>query len=221
MQQLVIPVHPQTPEIRNIEIIVQQLRKGAVMLYPTDTGMALGCMLNNKNGIEQIRRIRNMPSNQSMTFLCESVSNIAEYAKVSNSAFRFIKRLIPGPYTLILPATKAVPHYAHDPKRNTVGIRVPNATIANAILGALGEPLISITAKDANNNEFSTVEQAVESIGTNVNIIVILQKFSWMTDDFFTGESTIIDMTTDNFTVLRAGAGAEAAFSLIGQEAEQ
>lgn len=221
MQQLVIPVHPQTPELRNIEIIVQQLRKGAVMLYPTDTGMALGCMLNNKNGIEQIRRIRNMPSNQSMTFLCESVSNIAEYAKVSNSAFRFIKRLIPGPYTLILPATKAVPHYAHDPKRNTVGIRVPNATIANAILGALGEPLISITAKDANNNEFSTVEQAVESIGTNVNLIVILQKFSWMTDDFFTGESTIIDMTTDNFTVLRAGAGAEAAFSLIGQEAEQ
>ncbi|MBL7974894.1 MAG: threonylcarbamoyl-AMP synthase [Candidatus Kapabacteria bacterium] len=220
MQQLVIPVHPQTPEQRNIDIIVQQLRKGAVMLYPTDTGMALGCMLNNKNGIERIRRIRNLPAQQSMTFLCDSISNISEYAKVSNSAYRLIKRLIPGPYTFILPCTKAVPNYAHDPKRNTVGIRVPHATIANAILTSLAEPLISITAKDADGNEFATVQQAVESIGTTVDVVVIMQKFSWMDDDLFTGESTIIDMTSNDFTVLRAGANASEVLELIGQEAE-
>lgn len=218
MSQIIVPVHPQTPEQRNIEIIVRELRRAAVMLYPTDTGIALGCMLNNKNGIERIRHIRKLPEGQSMTFICASLSNIAEYARVSNPAYRLLKSLIPGPYTFILPATKQVPHYAHDPKRKTVGIRVPNAAVANAILHTLDEPLISITAKDEEGNEFSSMEEAVNSIGHQVDLSVILQSFSWM-EEAEQIPSTIVDMTTDEFSILREGANVEVVKECIGERA--
>ncbi|MBL7999753.1 MAG: threonylcarbamoyl-AMP synthase [Candidatus Kapabacteria bacterium] len=216
---MIIPIHPVTPEERNISIIRQRLLAGDVMLYPTDTGMALGCTLRNKQAIERIRRIRSMPMWKSMTFLCKDISNIAEFAKVSNPAYRLIKRLIPGPYTFILPATKAVPAYAHDEKRKTVGIRVPDAIVPQAILEAIGEPLISITAKDSNENEFATPEAAIEALGSMVDVTVTLERFSWMNDEPFAGMSTIINATTDEFSILREGAGIEAALEILGESA--
>lgn len=215
MQTLIVPIHPTTPEQRLVDTVVSELRKGALMLYPTDTGMALGCTLANKHSIERIRRIRNLPEWKSMTFLCHSLANISEYAKVSNQAFRMIKKLIPGPYTFILPATREVPNFACDPKRKTVGIRVPNATIANAILETLGEPLISITAKDEHDNEFQTAEEAMEALGSQVDVIVTIQKFSWMDALQFEDASTVIDMTSDSIEILRHGAGIELVEEII------
>lgn len=220
MSQLIIPLHPITPEERSVEIIAKEIRKGTVILYPTDTGMALGCALKNKQGIDRIRSLRKLQQSKSMTFLCEDISNIAEYAKISTPAYRIIKRLIPGPFTFILPATRLVPHFAHDDKRKTVGIRVPSAPIAHSILHALGEPLISITAKNPDEEEFDTIESAIDSLGHGVDVIVTMQKFSWLPEaEFERTQSTIIDMTTDDFTILREGQETERVLELIGEEA--
>ena len=205
----IITVHPVTPEIRKIENIVEEIVNGAVILYPTDTGLALGCALSNKNGIAKIRSLRKLSEHKSMTFLCDSLSNIAEFAKVGNTAYRTIKHLIPGPYTFILPATKAVPRFAQDPKRQTTGIRVPDANIAQAILKTLGTPLISISAKLEEDIYRFDYEEIFDRFASQVDIAV--------TDDDYTfvGESTIIDMTTDNFAILREGAGLDEALAAL------
>ncbi len=196
-------------------MIVQRLRAGEVILYPTDTGLALGCSLRNREAIDRIRRIRAMPSGQSMTFLCDSISNIADYARVSNAAFKIIKRLIPGPFTFILPATKEVPNFACDPKRKTVGIRVPDAPFANRLLQELQEPLISISAKNEEGEDFETAEEAAEAIGSFVDVVVLFERFSWIDAPRFEQRSTIIDMTGDDFQILRAGARSDEAEAYI------
>ena len=108
MATAILNLHPQTPELRKIDKVVDALRQGAVILYPTDTGFTLGCALSNKEAIQRIRLIRRLPDSKSMTFLCSSLSNVAEFAKVSNIAYRTIKSLIPGPYTFILPASSVL-----------------------------------------------------------------------------------------------------------------
>lgn len=209
MQPLIIPIHPLTPEQRYLAIIIEQLRSGSLLLYPSDTGMAFGCALRNKAAIERIRRIRNLEETKFMTFLCPSLSNLAEYAQVSNRAYRIIRRLVPGPVTFILPATKAVPTYAHDPKRRTVGIRVPAATIPRSILEALDQPLISITAKHDDDDTVLLPEQALEEFGAFVDCAVTIQHHSWHSQLFFAGPSTVLDLTGDEPLILREGAALE------------
>ncbi|GIV50466.1 MAG: threonylcarbamoyl-AMP synthase [Candidatus Kapaibacterium sp.] len=209
MQPLIIPIHPLTPEQRYLAIITEQLRSGSLLLYPSDTGMAFGCALRNKAAIERIRRIRNLEETKYMTFLCPSLSNLAEYAQVSNRAYRIIRRLVPGPVTFILPATKAVPSYAHDPKRRTVGIRVPAAIIPRSILESLNEPLISITAKRDDDDAVLLPEQALEEFGAFVDCAVTVQHHSWHSQPLFAGPSTVLDLTGDEPIILRKGAAIE------------
>jgi tRNA threonylcarbamoyl adenosine modification protein (Sua5/YciO/YrdC/YwlC family) len=217
MPQLIIPLHPVTPEQRLIATIVEELRHGSLVLYPSDTGMALGCALRNKSAIERIRRIRNLEETKYMTFLCPSLSNLATYAQVSNRAFRIIRRLVPGPVTFILPATKAVPSYAHDPKRRTVGIRIPAATIPQSILIELGEPLISISAKGT-DEDLLTPEQAIEELGAYVDCAVTVQHHSWYTEPLFAGPSTVLDLTGEDPRILRRGAAIEQVEALLDIE---
>jgi tRNA threonylcarbamoyl adenosine modification protein (Sua5/YciO/YrdC/YwlC family) len=217
MPQLIIPLHPVTPEQRLIATIVEELRNGSLVLYPSDTGMALGCALRNKSAIERIRRIRNLEETKYMTFLCPSLSNLATYAQVSNRAFRIIRRLVPGPVTFILPATKAVPSYAHDPKRRTVGIRIPAATIPQSILIELGEPLISISAKGT-DEDLLTPEQAIEELGAYVDCAVTVQHHSWYTEPLFAGPSTVLDLTGEDPRILRRGAAIEQVEALLDIE---
>lgn len=217
MPQLIIPLHPVTPEQRLIATIVEELRNGSLVLYPSDTGMALGCALRNKSAIERIRRIRNLEETKYMTFLCPSLSNLATYAQVSNRAFRIIRRLVPGPVTFILPATKAVPSYAHDPKRRTVGIRIPAATIPQSILIELGEPLISISAKGT-DEDLLTPEQAIEEFGAYVDCAVTVQHHSWYTEPLFAGPSTVLDLTGEDPRILRRGAAIEQVEALLDVE---
>src|SRR5512136_1491249 len=117
-------IHPQTPQARRIEEIKDALQNGAVMLYPTDTVYAIGCDLNAKSAIERVRHIKRLSNDKPLTFLCPSLSNVAHYAVVTDSAYRIMKRLIPGTYTFVLPATKLVPKLVMNPKRKTTGIRV-------------------------------------------------------------------------------------------------
>ena len=199
-------LHPDNPQQRTIDQIVTALQKGAVMLYPTDTVYAIGCDLNVKSGVEKVRRIKQMSNDKPLTFLCSSLSNISEYAMVSDRAYRIMKHLIPGPYTFLLPATKQVPKLVMSPKRKTTGIRVPESTLCQELLKTLGNPVISTSAHMSDEDgEYPTmnVEKAYlfDALENQVDIIIDNQ-----IDPGFE-VSTILDFTTNEPEVVRQGLG--------------
>lgn len=213
MKTEIYELHSNNPEVRKINIIVNKLRNGEIMLYPTDTGFTLGCQLGNKVAIERLRWIRKLSDKKSLTFLCNNLSNISEYAMVSNLAYKTIKRLIPGPYTFILPATKLLPRLAMHPTRKTAGIRVPDCNISQTIINAMEEPIISISAKiDTDNEEdylYLEPEDIIEKFYNLVDIIVASDNYN------FKGKSTVIDMVSDDFKIIREGANLDEVISLI------
>ncbi|MEO7557669.1 MAG: L-threonylcarbamoyladenylate synthase [Gammaproteobacteria bacterium] len=140
-----IRIHPENPQARLISQAVDIVRAGGVIVYPTDSSYALGCHIGDKAAMERIRTIRNVDNKHNFTLVCRDLSEIASYAKVDNAAYRLIKSLTPGPYTFILQATHEVPRRLQNPKRKTIGLRVPDHAIARALLEALGEPLMSST----------------------------------------------------------------------------
>lgn len=178
------------------------------MLYPTDTVYAIGCDLNVKSAVEKVRFLKRMSNEKPLTFLCPSLSNIADYAYVEDSSYRLMKRLIPGPYTFLLPATKLVPRLVMNPKRKTTGIRVPNHTLSQALLQSLGNPIISTSAYlPDDTGELSTLDyekpRLFDALDKLVDIII---------DDgseLQTEVSTIIDLTEDEPQILREGLGME------------
>jgi tRNA threonylcarbamoyl adenosine modification protein (Sua5/YciO/YrdC/YwlC family) len=199
-------IHPQTPQTRRIDEIVSALRNGAVMLYPTDTVYAIGCDLQSKLAVDRVRQIKRMSNDKPLTFLCQSLSNISEYAVVSDPAYRLMKHLIPGTYTFILPATKLVPKLVQDPKRKTTGIRVPKHPLCQILLAQLGNPVISASAHLQDDDGYEPTE-AVEKarlfdrLDKLVDIII--------DDGSEPGieGSTILDMTIDPPEVIREGLG--------------
>jgi tRNA threonylcarbamoyl adenosine modification protein (Sua5/YciO/YrdC/YwlC family) len=138
-------IHPDNPQARLIQRAVEILRSGGVVVYPTDSSYALGCLVGEKAPMERIRRIRRLDDKHNLTLVCRDLSEIAIYAKVDNTAYRLLKAHTPGPYTFIFKATHEVPRRLQHPKRKTIGIRVPENTVALALLEALGEPLASTT----------------------------------------------------------------------------
>jgi tRNA threonylcarbamoyl adenosine modification protein (Sua5/YciO/YrdC/YwlC family) len=138
-------IHPDNPQARLIQRAVEILRSGGVVVYPTDSSYALGCLVGEKAPMERIRRIRRLDDKHNLTLVCRDLSEIATYAKVDNTAYRLLKAHTPGPYTFIFKATHEVPRRLQHPKRKTIGIRVPENTVALALLEALGEPLASTT----------------------------------------------------------------------------
>jgi tRNA threonylcarbamoyl adenosine modification protein (Sua5/YciO/YrdC/YwlC family) len=199
-------VHPQTPQTRKIDEIVAALRSGAVMLYPTDTVYAIGCDLNSKIGVDRVRQIKRMSNDKPLTFLCQSLSNISEYANVSDPAYRLMKHFIPGTYTFILPATKLVPKLVQDPKRKTTGIRVPKHPLCQILLERLGNPIISTSAQIQDDDGFQPtfgVEKAVLFDRLEKLVDIIIDDGS----ELGVENSTVLDMTTDPPTVIREGLG--------------
>lgn len=199
-------IHPDTPQQRTIEQIATELKKGAVMLYPTDTVYAIGCDLGVKSAVEKVRRIKQMSNDKPLTFLCSSLSNISQYATVSDRAYRIMKHLIPGPYTFLLPASKQVPKLVMSPKRKTSGIRVPNNILCQELLKNLDNPVISTSAhiKDE-DGEYPTmnVEKAYlfDALENQVDIIIDNN-----VDPGFK-VSTILDFTEKEPQVVRQGLG--------------
>ena len=205
-------VHPETPQIRRIEEIRNALQDGAVMLYPTDTVYAIGCDLNVKSAVERVRRLKELSNDKPLTFLCSSLSNIAEYALVSDSAYRLMRSLIPGPYTFLLPATKLVPRLVMSPKRKTSGIRVPDHPVCQALLKALGNPVISTSAHLADE------EGKIPTLG--LERAKLFDEFDGLVDIIVddgsepgTQVSTIVDMTGEEPVMVRKGLGWEAAMA--------
>jgi tRNA threonylcarbamoyl adenosine modification protein (Sua5/YciO/YrdC/YwlC family) len=211
---IVYKIHPDTPQTRRIENIQNELRDGAVMLYPTDTVYAIGCDLNVKSAVERVRRIKQLSSDKPLTFLCSSLSNIAQYAVVSDSAYRLIRRLVPGSYTFLLPATKLVPRLVMSPKRKTTGIRVPEHRICQALLQSLGNPIISTSAPSALVDHNSHISQ-VELFDHFDNLVDLI-----IDDGSPVGfqVSTILDLTGDEAVIIRKGLGWEAIADWVAMD---
>jgi tRNA threonylcarbamoyl adenosine modification protein (Sua5/YciO/YrdC/YwlC family) len=213
-------LHPETPQIRRIEEIRDALQDGAVMLYPTDTVYAIGCDLQVKSAVERVRRLKQLSNDKPLTFLCSSLSNIAHYAQVSDSAYRIMKRLIPGPYTFLLPATKLVPRLVMSPKRRTTGIRVPDHPVCQALLEALGNPIISTSAhvSEEEDGKTPTVElERVRLFDEFDNLVDII-----VDDGSEPGYqvSTILDLTDEKPAIARKGLGWEAATAWVSSRGQ-
>jgi tRNA threonylcarbamoyl adenosine modification protein (Sua5/YciO/YrdC/YwlC family) len=212
---IVYKLHPETPQTRRVEKIRDALRSGAVMLYPTDTVYAIGCDLNVKSAVERVRQIKQLSNDKPLTFLCSSLSNISEYAQVSDLSYRLIKHLIPGPYTFLLPATKLVPRLVMNPKRKTTGIRVPDHAICQSLLDTLGNPIISTSATTIGNAEGMRLSQAelFDRLDKMVDLII---------DDQSPVQykvSTILDLTENEPVVVRQGLGWDAIADWVGEVA--
>jgi len=136
-------VHPSDPEDRNVNQVANVLLAGGVIVYPTDSTYALGCHIGDKGALDRIRRIRQLGNKHNFTLVCKDLSSLASYAQVHNSAYRILKAYTPGPYTFILKATPEVPRRLLHPKKKTIGLRVPDNAIAQAILEKMGEPIMS------------------------------------------------------------------------------
>ena len=196
-----LKIHPQTPEPRKIHQVVTCLQEGGLVVYPTDTVYALGCDIHNARAVERIARIKGIkPQKNDCSFICHDLSHIADYAKVSNAAFKLMKRILPGPFTFILSAGSRVPKVLAN--RKTVGIRIPNHPIPLQIVHELENPIITTSIKDDDDfMEYPTDPEIMfERFQHQVDLVI---------DGGFGGliPSTIIDATTDDFEVIREGAG--------------
>lgn len=140
-----LSIHPENPQQRLIAKAADIVRKGGVIVYPTDSVYAIGCHIGDKQAMDRIRAIRQVDKNHNFTLMCRDLSELASYARVDNSAFRSLKAQTPGPFTFILPATSEVPRRLMHPKRKTIGLRVPDSPIVQALLAELGEPMMSVT----------------------------------------------------------------------------
>jgi len=138
-------IHPVTPQLRLVHQAAEIIRQGGIVVYPTDSSYALGCHLGDKAAVTRIRQIRRLSEKHNFTLVCRDLSELATYAKVDNSAYRLLKACTPGPYTFILPATREVPRRLVHPKKKTIGIRVPDNLISQALLEELNEPMMSTT----------------------------------------------------------------------------
>lgn len=202
----VYTIHNDTPQRRSIEEIKNALVNGAIMLYPTDTVYAIGCDLHSKTAVQRVRQLKQLSNDKPLTFLCSSLSNISEYAWVSDSAYRLMRHLIPGPYTFLLPATKQVPKLVMNPKRKSTGIRVPDHSICQALLNELGNPIISTSAHLPNREgDYPTLgvenSRLFDALDRYVDIII--------DNDIESGSqtSTILDLTEEQPQVVREGLG--------------
>lgn len=194
-------IHPQNPQLRLINQTVAIIRSGGVIVYPTDSSYALGCHIGDKSAMERLSRIRQTNKEHNFTLVCRDLAEIATYAKLDNMSFRFIKSLIPGPYTFILKATHEVPRRLQNPKRKTIGLRIPDHIIAQAILGALSEPIMSSTLIMPNKEMPETEpEEIKELLEKQVDLIIDGGNCGFE-------PTTVIDLLEDTPQILRYGKG--------------
>ncbi len=185
------------------------------MLYPTDTVYAIGCDLRDKGALERVRQIKRLSNDKPLTFLCPSLANIATYAHISDPNYRLVRRLVPGPYTFLLPASKAVPRLVMNPKRKTTGIRVPDHKLCLALLTELGSPIVSTSAHVSANAEPQPISKVElwDSLAKLVDLII--------DDGTEPGSqvSTILDLTGDEPLLVRRGLGWDLAVSYLNPKA--
>ena len=200
-------VHPENPQRRAIGQIVALLRDGGLIAYPTDSCFALGCLAGNKDGMERIRQIRHLDDRHHFTLMCHDFAQLGQLVYLSNTVFRAIKAATPGSYTFILPATKEVPRRLLNTRKKTVGVRIPNHVVAQAILTELGEPLLSSTLLLPGEEEPMTQGWEIkESLDHVVDAVID-------SGDCGTEPTTVIDYSDDEPEIIREGAGDLTLFA--------
>ncbi len=196
-----IHIHPDNPQPRLIKQVVECLQDGGVIIYPTDTIYGLGCDITHHKAVERICKIKNIdPSKAQLSFICKDLSHLSDYTKsIDTPLYRMLKRYVPGPFTFILPASKQVPKILQN-KKSTIGLRVPDNTICQAILEMLNKPLLSTTLPGDMVEEYTDPEMMEEKFESLVDMVI---------DGGIGGitASTIVDCTTDEWKVLRQGLG--------------
>jgi tRNA threonylcarbamoyl adenosine modification protein (Sua5/YciO/YrdC/YwlC family) len=202
-----LDVHPVDPQPRAIGQAVTLVRDGGLLAYPTDSGYALGCALGNQTGKDRIVRIRNLNERHHFTLVCRDFAQLGQLVHIDNSVFRAIKAATPGPYTFILPATKEVPRRLLHPKKKTVGVRIPEHPVVQALLAELGEPLLSSTlilpGEEAPMTEGWLVK---EELDHQVDAVID-------SGECGTEPTTVVDFSDGAPEVVRVGAGDPAPFS--------
>jgi tRNA threonylcarbamoyl adenosine modification protein (Sua5/YciO/YrdC/YwlC family) len=194
-------IHPDNPQARLIGRAAEIIRQGGVIVYPTDSAYAIGCHLNDKNALDRIRAIRKLDKNHNLTLVCRDLSDVGVYARVDNIAYRYLKAHTPGAYTFILKATGEVPRRLLHEKRRTIGLRVPDNRIAQALLVAIGEPLMSCSLILPNEQLPMTDPYDIrDQLEHQVDLII---------DGGFCGfePSTVVDLQGDVPELIRQGAG--------------
>ncbi len=195
-------IHPLNPQVRLIRQAVEIIRNDGLVVYPTDSSYALGCHVGDKRGMERIRRIRSLDNKHNFTLMCRDLSEISTYAKLDNSSYRLLKSLTPGAYTFILKATHEVPRRLQNPKRKTIGIRVPDHPVTQALLDELGEPLMSSTlilpGKDMPEPDANDIRERLEH---EVDLVID-------GDHCGVEPTTVVDLVDGVAKVLRQGCGS-------------
>jgi len=198
---MLISIHPTNPQPRQLAIIKDCLESGGIIAYPTDTIYGLGCDIFHPEAVEKICAIKKVnPEKAQLSFICSDLSHLSNYAKsINNSLFRILKSTLPGPFTFVLPASKEVPKILQN-KKKTIGLRIPDNKIALAIIETLGHPILSASFPGENIEDYTDPEIIQEHWGKQIDIVV---------DGGIGGiiPSTVIDCTTDEYIILRQGAG--------------
>lgn len=199
-------IHPENPQPRLIKQAIMLIRDGGVAAYPTDSAYALGCHLGDKEALERIVRIRELDQRHNFTLLCRDLSEIATYAKVDNATYRLLKTYTPGAYTFILNATSEVPRRILHPKRKTIGIRVPDHVICQALLAELNEPLLTTTLQLPGEDEPLTDPETIrEQLGSRLDLVIDGGQGTLQA-------TTVVDLTEERPRVLREGRGDPEPF---------
>ncbi len=201
-----VEIHPDNPQTRLIDKIVNEIRSGAVVAFPTDSGYAIGAKLGDKDALDRIRAIRKVGDKHHFTVLCSDFGQLGQFVIVDNAQFRLIKQLTPGPYTFILKGTKEVPRMTLNPKKHTIGARIPDHKITQALVSALGEPILSSTLILPGQDEPMTDGWEVnETLGGVLDIVI---EGPVGVD----GATTVVDMSSGFAEVVREGAGDTGIF---------
>jgi tRNA threonylcarbamoyl adenosine modification protein (Sua5/YciO/YrdC/YwlC family) len=199
-------VHPDNPQPRTISQVADSVRSGALIAYPTDSCYALGCQLGNRDGMERIRTIRHLNDRHHFTLVCQNFAQLGQFVHIDNDVFRAIKASTPGSYTFILPATKEVPRQLLNAKKKTVGVRIPDHVVTQALLAELGEPLLSSTLLLPDEEEPMTQGWEIKDRLDHVVDAVV------DSGDCGTEPTTVIDFSSGEAEVVRKGAGDVSRF---------
>ena len=192
-------IHPQNPQQRLVRQVVDELHKGSVIVYPTDSGYALGTASGNKNGLESIRQIRQLSKRHDFTLMMRDLSHIGEYAKLDNNAFRLLKKILPGAYTFILEGTHDVPKRLLHEKKKTIGLRISHHGVVQALLDELNEPMMSVSLI-LEGHEFYDIDDVRDAVESRVDVII--------DDGYCPPEpTTVIDLSGGGIEIIRQGAG--------------
>jgi tRNA threonylcarbamoyl adenosine modification protein (Sua5/YciO/YrdC/YwlC family) len=198
-------LHPINPELRFINKAINILKEGGVIIYPTDTVYGIGCDIFNKEALDRVRHIKNNPDIKLLSFICPDLKDIAKYAKVSDYAYKTMKRLLPGPYTFILPAAKNVPKKLWG-KRKTVGIRIPDHPVALKIVQGLGNPIVS-TSTTTRKGELLVDPLEIRSV------FDFQVDFMLASGNLIGKPSSVIDLSGEEPVIVREGAGDTTMFT--------